>query len=217
MGEDGVELNGYPTFKENLVSDKEGVTQEVTSENDIESIDLGSEELDLGSEELDAVEQEEVVVEEVDELAVALQQTKEATDKLMRLAAEFENYKKRMERDRLASLKYAGENFLKILLPSIDNLERAIEQGKQSSNGEELLEGVELTVKGLLSSLEKFEIVPLDAVGEKFDPNFHEALAMENSDEVEENCVLLAFEKGYKYKDKLIRPAKVVVSKGPTE
>ncbi|RJX32892.1 MAG: nucleotide exchange factor GrpE [Desulfurivibrio sp.] len=150
---------------------------------------------------------------EIDELAKARAETAEVTDKLLRLAAEFENYKKRMERERAISLKYAEEQVFKELLPSIDNLERAIEQGRKTDKAGDLLAGVELTYKGLLAALEKFELVPLQCIGAPFDPNIHEALAMEASGEVDANCVLREFEKGYMYKDRLIRPAKVVVAK----
>ncbi len=161
----------------------------------------------------DAASEAEAEVE-VDELNQARQECQETKDQLLRLAAEFENYKKRMERDRLKSLKYAEENFIKELLPAVDNLERAIEQGKKAGNESELLQGVELTLKGLIATLEKFQVTPLEAIGQPFDPNFHEALAMDHSDEVAENHVMVEFEKGYHYKDKLLRPAKVVVSKG---
>lgn len=151
---------------------------------------------------------------EVDPLTQARQEAQENRDQLLRLAAEFDNYRKRMERDRSRDLKYAEENFIKELLPSVDNLERAIEQGRKAGNNSELLQGVELTMKGLVGCLEKFQVIPLDAIGQPFDPNVHEALAMDHSDQVAENHILVEFEKGYRYKDKLLRPAKVVVSKG---
>lgn len=149
-----------------------------------------------------------------DDVNIVRQELDETKDKLLRLAADFENYKKRMERSRLDLMKYREEAFLKELLPVIDNLNRAIEQGQKDDENSELLKGVELTCKGLFGVLEKFEVNPIASVGEPFDPNIHDALAMEHSAEVEENHVLLEFEKGYQYKDRLIRPAKVVVSKG---
>ncbi|MFZ5764219.1 MAG: nucleotide exchange factor GrpE [Thermodesulfobacteriota bacterium] len=148
-----------------------------------------------------------------DELARLRAQVTDLQDKLLRLAAEFENYRKRMERDRSIALKYAEEPVLKELLPFIDNLERAIEQGRKTHNADDLLAGVELICKGLLTTLEKFSLAPLASIGQPFDPNVHEALAVEASSEVEPNCVLREFEKGYMYKDRLIRPAKVVVAK----
>ena len=161
---------------------------------------------------------EEIVkVDEEQDMAASLEETrnklKESEDRLLRLAADFENTKKRLERDREISLKYAEENILKELLPGIDNIERAIEQGKEANSIESLLKGVELTRDGLLATLERFGVKPLESVGEPFDPNLHEALAMEETDEMDPNMVLRVFQKGYLYKDRLLRPAKVIVSK----
>jgi molecular chaperone GrpE len=155
----------------------------------------------------------ETEAKEIDELAQVRAEAADMKDKWMRLAAEFENYKRRMERDRGLAMKYREEQVLKELLPCIDNLERAIEQGRKTDNAADLLAGVELTYKGLLAALERFELVPMQSVGSPFDPNIHEALAMEETGEVEPNCVVREFEKGYMYKDRLIRPAKVVVAK----
>lgn len=134
-------------------------------------------------------------------------------DKLLRLAADFENYKKRMIRDRETLFKYAEEGLLKELLPSIDNLERAL--AHQSAGGEEnaLREGIDLTLKALLAATAKFGLTAILSVGQPFDPNLHEALAMEESTDFPPQTVLREFEKGYHYKDRLLRAAKVVVTK----
>ncbi len=147
-------------------------------------------------------------------------EAEENRDRLLRLAADFDNYKKRQERERLTLLKYAGENILRELLPTLDNLDRAMEHAAAGTEDpqkqlEGLLEGVDLTRKGLLAMLEKFEVSPLDSVGRAFDPNEHEAMTMEPSNEVPANHVLREFAKGYRFKDRLLRPAKVVVSGGP--
>ena len=152
------------------------------------------------------------------DISVELEETREkllhSEEKVLRLAAEFENTKKRLQRERETSLKYAEENILKELLPGIDNIERAMEQGRESNSVDSLLEGIELTRKGLLATLEKFEVKAIESVGEPFDPNIHEAVAMEETDEIEPNRVLKEFQKGYQYKDRLLRAAKVIVSKG---
>ena len=140
-------------------------------------------------------------------------------DKMLRAAADFDNYKKRMERDRNAAMKYAGESVLREILPVVDNLERALAQGVVAGvdvekNLAALLEGVQLTLKSLLATLEKFEVKAVDSVGQPFDPNVHEALVMEPSDVVPASHVLNEFEKGYSYKDRLLRVAKVIVSSG---
>jgi len=149
-----------------------------------------------------------------DRVAILEAENRECQDKLMRLAAEFENYKKRMTRDRETSLKYAEENILKELLPSIDNLERALDHEQGNNHISTMLEGVELTLKGLLATVNKFGLEPIESVGKAFDPNFHEALAMEANKEVPAQHIIREFEKGYQYKERLLRAAKVVVSKG---
>ena len=140
-------------------------------------------------------------------------------DKILRAAADFDNYRKRMERDRNAAMKYAGESVLREILPVVDNLERALAQGVVTGVAAEqnlaaLLEGVQLTLKILLATLEKFEVKAIDSVGKPFDPHVQEALAMEASDVVPASHVLSEFEKGYYYKDRLLRVAKVIVSSG---
>ncbi len=153
------------------------------------------------------------------ELEQARAETAELRDQLLRVVADSENFKKRMERERLAALKYSGEQIFREILPVVDNLERAIGHGGAGTtdakqNLEGLLEGVQLTLKSLLTILEKFEVKPVHSVGEPFDPNHQEALTMEPSDTIPANSVVTEFEKGYYYKDRLLRAAKVVVSSG---
>ncbi len=161
---------------------------------------------------------EEQVVEKDIDLAKKLeevnQQYLDNKDKMLRMAAEFENYKKRMDREREVHLRYAEEHILKELLPGIDNLERAMEQGREATKIDSLLDGIELTRKGLLETLEKFGVTPVESEGKPFDPNLHEAIATEESDDMPDNLVLKEFVKGYVYKDRLLRAAKVVVAKG---
>jgi molecular chaperone GrpE len=190
--------------KEELVAEKEEIVDR-TLDLDVQE----AEKVEVAAEEV----ADKTDISEIDELEQARLEAAETADKLLRLAAEFENYKKRMERDRALAMKYAEEQVFKELLPCIDNLERAIEQGRKTGNAGDLLAGVELTYRGLMTALEKFELVPMKSIGSPFDPNIHEALAMEASGEVDLNCVLREFEKGYMYKDRLIRPAKVVVAK----
>jgi len=148
------------------------------------------------------------------DLDKAREEAKELQDRLLRLAAEFDNFKKRMQRERETAMKYAEEALLRELLPTLDNLERAMEQGRATADAAGLLEGVEMTMAGLRNTLMKFGLQPLDGAGQPFDPNFHEALVMEASDTVPANTILQEFQKGYMFKDRLLRAAKVVVSKG---
>ena len=148
------------------------------------------------------------------QLEEARNEAKENYEKLLRFAAEFENFKKRIEREKQNTLKFAEENIIRELLPIIDNLERALELGSQSGGREALLEGIEMTRKGLLASLEKYGLQQMQSRGEPFDPNFHEAMTMEADREIPANHVLREFQKGYMYKDRLMRAAKVIVSGG---
>ena len=153
------------------------------------------------------------------ELADAQKEIADLRDRMLRAAAENENFKKRVERDRLASLKYAGETIFREILPVVDHLERALDQGVvEGADAEKnlvaLLEGVQLTLKSVVSTLAKFEVKTIESVGKPFDPKHQEALTMAESDSVPANHVVTEFEKGYYYKDKLLRAAKVVVSSG---
>ncbi len=166
------------------------------------------------------VEGETVITAKKDlaaELEDVRQELAECQDKMLRMAADFDNTKKRLEREREITLKYAEENILKELLASLDNLERAMEQGRETDNVVSLLEGVEMTWNGLLAMLEKIGLKPISSIGEVFDPNFHEAVAMEAGSTMPENQVLKEFQKGYMYKDRLLRAAKVIVSSGQDE
>lgn len=148
------------------------------------------------------------------ELEALQQQLAECQDRMLRMAADFDNTKKRLERECQITIKFAEENILRELLPSIDNLERAMEQGKETNKVDGLLEGLALTMNGLLGTLEKFGVKQVNSIGEPFDPNLHEAMATETSTEVPQNNVLREFQKGYSYKDRLLRAAKVIVSSG---
>ncbi|MBW1740495.1 MAG: nucleotide exchange factor GrpE [Deltaproteobacteria bacterium] len=148
-------------------------------------------------------------------LKAAEAKAEENYDRLLRVTAEFENYKKRMEREMNEYRKFANEALIKDILPIVDNLERALEipygNNEKASHG--MREGVEMTLKGLLSSLEKFGAVPIESLGKPFDPNFHQAVMQEESEEHPENTVVQELQKGFMMRDRLLRPAMVVVSK----
>jgi len=150
---------------------------------------------------------------DLNQLTILKDENKECRDKLLRLAAEFENYKRRQAKEYDNVLKYAAEDILKQLLPTIDNLERALDH-HDSQNPATMIEGVELTLKGLTTMLNKFGVEPISSTGQPFDPNIHEAMVMEVSSKVPAQHVIREFEKGYRYKERLLRAAKVVVSKG---
>ncbi len=135
-------------------------------------------------------------------------------DKYLRLAAEFENYKRVTQREQREQIRFGNEQLLRELLPVIDNLERAIRSAKEKENGggEALVQGVELTLKLLTEALAKFGVRPIASVGEPFDPTRHQAVAQVESAEVAANMVVEEFQKGYLLHDRLLRAAMVSVS-----
>ena len=194
------------------------VSKEKKSEEMVNDQDLGAPE-EIGGDETETEEVDKSPEELLEEIQA---EANEWQDKALRSVAEFENYKKRMERERSAMLKYSGEPIFRELLPVVDNLERAVEQGvvdgvEAEQNLKALLEGVELTLKSLQATLEKFEVKPIETVGQPFDPTIQEALSMEASESIPANHVVSEFEKGYHYKDRLLRAARVIVSSGGGE
>jgi molecular chaperone GrpE len=130
------------------------------------------------------------------------------------MKADFENYKKRMTREKEEFTKYATEKLVLELLNVLDNLERAIETAKTGDNkNENLLEGVEITYKQLLSTLEKEGVKCIKAEGEIFDPYIHECVMTENTDKYEEDAVIQEIQKGYTMNSKVIRHSKVKIAK----
>lgn len=150
-------------------------------------------------------------------LEAAELKAKQNYDRLLRITAEFENYKKRMEREMNEFRKFANESLVKDILPTVDNLQRALEthQGNQENSTDGMREGVEMTLKALLGSLEKHGVAPIEALEKPFDPNFHHAVMQEESDKYPENTVSQELQKGYMIRDRLLRPSMVVVSKRP--
>ena len=134
-------------------------------------------------------------------------------DKYIRLAAEFENYKRRAQRDQSDTIRYANESLLKNLLSTIDNLERAIQSGKDAGTNGPLMEGVELTHKQFIETVEKLGVRQVSSIGNPFDPTMHQAVARVESDTAEPNTVVEEFQKGYFLHDRILRPAMVTVAK----
>ena len=142
----------------------------------------------------------------------------ELNNKYLRLAAEFENYKKRMSKDKADSIAYANEELIKEFLNVLDNLERALEHTKHQDDVKPIIDGVKLVQKQFMSSLEKFGVKTIDASkGKEFDPMFHQAVEHAESSEIGPGLVLTEMLPGYTLKERLLRPALVVVSKDTKE
>jgi len=154
---------------------------------------------------------------EIEELKKKLEEmqkeAKEHFDRLLRVAADLENYKKRATRDKEEWTKFANEDLIKAILPFIDNLERAVNHAEKVEDAGVLIEGVRLTIQQLLQALNKFGLFSFESLGKPFDPTFHEAILLVPTNQHEPNQVVEEFQKGYLLNDRLLRPATVSVSK----
>jgi molecular chaperone GrpE len=149
-----------------------------------------------------------------EKLAAAQADANENRDRMLRMAAELDNFKKRAARELGDLKKYATENLIRQLLTVVDNLERAIAAvSPDSENGQSLVDGVALTLAEIMKILEQHYVSPIQALGEPFDPVYHQAMCQEESTDQPPNTVVQEFQKGYLIHDRLLRPAMVVVSK----
>jgi molecular chaperone GrpE len=138
---------------------------------------------------------------------------KETHDRLLRVTADFENYKKRMSREMEDFRKYANQSLLKEVLSVVDHIELAIQAAHSASGADpSMVEGLNLTLKELLRILEKFNVKPIDAAGQPFNPQLHEAILREACNGLPENTVVREMQKGYIINNRLLRPALVVVA-----
>jgi len=154
---------------------------------------------------------------EIEELYKKLEgkekEAKENYDRLLRTAADFENYKKRAAKEKEDWIKFANEDLMKAILPFIDNLERAVNHAEKVTDTGVLIEGVRLTIQQLLQKLNRFGLSTFESVGKAFDPAVHEAMLVVETDKHEPNQVVEEFQKGFLLNDRLLRPATVSVSK----
>lgn len=135
-------------------------------------------------------------------------------DLALRARADLDNYRKRMAREKEDATRYANATFLERLIPILDNFEFGLQAAKSGSSDSAVLDGMTMVYKQLQDFLAGSGVETVDATGQKFDPNLHEAIAQEDHPEAEEGTVIRQIRKGYKLRDRLIRPANVVVAKG---
>ena len=146
------------------------------------------------------------------------EEAEETYDRLLRVSAEFDNYKKRSTRELEDFRKFANQSLLKEMLSVVDNLELAIHSADENQTHESSLKaGLDLTHREILRVFEKFQVTLIESKGEAFDPTYHEAVMQEETDEFPENTVITEMQKGYLIHDRLLRPAMVVVAKPKTK
>ena len=149
-----------------------------------------------------------------EKLTAAQEQAQDHYDRLLRLSAEFDNYKKRTSREMSDVVRYANEKLLKDLLIVVDNLERAIGSADQDSpTDSSLVEGINLTLNEVLKILQQYNVQPVKALGESFNPAVHQAMMQQEVEDEPANTVVQEMQKGYRIHERLLRPAMVVVSK----
>jgi molecular chaperone GrpE len=148
-------------------------------------------------------------IEEKDEKIKSLE------DRILYLQADFENFKKIKIKEKQDTLKFGNETLIKELLPVLDNFELALRHSEETKDYKSIHDGVKLILNEFLKVLEKAGVKPVEALGQKFDPNFHEAMFQEEHDDIEPDTVVSELQKGYLLNDRLIRPSRVGVSKKP--
>ncbi len=156
-----------------------------------------------------------------DETEPPLEQLREEAraqhDRFLRVSAEFENYKKRVQKEHAERLRYAMTPLVKELAAIVDNLERAVSHARngQENGGQALLEGIEMVVRQIHEVFAKFGVTRIECLGKPFDPQWHEAMTVVETGEVPENQVMEEFQSGYLLHERVVRPARVSVSKRP--
>lgn len=156
---------------------------------------------------------------EVEQLRIELEEARtkarEQYEQMLRTVADFDNYRKRIARDQVRDREQSEEKVLKKLLPVVDNFERGLEHMRTATRIEPIKEGTEATHRQLTALLAEFGVTTMDALGKPFDPKLHDALTQQVTDEVPEGTVVTVAEPGYLIRDRVLRHAKVVVSKAP--
>jgi len=152
-----------------------------------------------------------------DPLKALEQEKNELADRLLRTMAEFDNYRKRVTREKEGLVKYGIERIALEILPVVDNFERALEPSQQATDVDPVIDGLKMILKQLVTALEKFEIKPFNSIGEQFSPEIHEAMAQQEHPDHADNTVIEQLQKGYMLGKKMLRPARVIVSRAPAE
>jgi len=211
MSEQTPETNKQDTKEENLQPNDEGVEQAAGTESD------GAQE--ASADKQDAAGDDGLTLQQaLDRLAEAEEKMAAHQSEVLRLHADMQNIRRRAEQDVERAHKYGQEKLVSELLPVIDNLERALQAAadKDDELVTALKQGVELTLKSFTNCLQKFNVSALDPVGEPFNPEFHQAMGMMESDTAEPDSVVAVMQKGYTLNGRVLRPAMVMVAKAPS-
>jgi len=174
-----------------------------------------SESPEIGAENIEKIDISKELEDKRAEIAGAvLTELEEMKDKYLRLYAEFENFKKKTQKDKEELIKYSNESLMLELLPVLDSMEMALKHGaEQGLESGSLFKGVENTLREMNRTLGRFGLAEIEAIGKPFDPAYHHAMSRVEKDDVGDNIVVEEFRKGYLFGDKVLRPSLIVVSK----
>lgn len=165
------------------------------------------------AEQLDTEETVEVFLTDEEKQIQALQtEVAELNNRLLRAQADYDNFRRRTRLDMEAAAKYKAQSLIEELIPAIDNFDRALAVKAESDDAKSLLQGMEMVYRQLTEALKNEGLETINAVGQSFDPHYHQAVMQVESDEHEPNQVIEELQKGYKLKDRVIRPTMVKVS-----
>jgi len=185
------EQNIEPIFAEEL-------TEENTNEQEQTAAETGNEK--------DELEKANAKIKELEE------KIDEYENRYVRLRADFDNFRRRVDLDKQASEKYRAQHLITNLLPAIDNFERALQMASEDEQTKQLLQGMEMVYRNILEALKKEGVEPIEALGKEFDPHYHQAIMQAQEEDVESNIIVEEFQKGYILKDRVIRPSMVKVN-----
>ncbi|TCS83745.1 nucleotide exchange factor GrpE [Tepidibacillus fermentans] len=161
----------------------------------------------------DKEETQKEIIEQTDDEVNTLKQTiDELQNKLLRVHADFDNFRKRTRLEKEETAKYAAARLVEALLPAYDNLQRAVSSSKETQNFESLVQGIEMVYRQIEQVLNQEGLQPIEAVGQPFNPELHQAVMQVQTDEYESGVVVEELQKGYKFKDKVLRPSMVKVN-----
>lgn len=147
-----------------------------------------------------------------EKISLLEQEVEKAKKDYLYLLAEYDNYKKQAIRDRSQFMKYANENVLRDIVHVMDNFNLALQNEVTSENLESFVTGIKMISKEMLNTIEKYGVIKLQTQGEKFDPSLHEALGTEPTNEIPNGHIARVFKDGYKFHDRLLRPAQVIIA-----
>ena len=204
-----------PRKKKTPPKAREDTKETERQEEDVQVIEIKTLDEEAGDQTVESdskVEAEPVPETREEEIARLTQEKQEQHERLLRAQADFDNYRKRVQKERADLLRYGSESALREILPVIDNMELAVDSARTHDNSNaQLREGIEMVLSQFKSALERLGVKPIETVEHPFDPNKHEALMRVDAPEDQDGAVINEIRKGYYLHDKVIRPAQVTV------